>query len=446
MTSAGHSIRSTQPRPRAGWAFYARRVWGLVLPLLLLAESGCTTVLSPISGIPASRLPDQFLATPRADLDPIDLARLRQDPPDEYLLDSKDLLGIYIQGILGEEEQPPPVNFPDSPTLPPALGYPIPVRDDGTIALPLIPPIQVRGMTLAQAQDVILREYTKRELLKDPRVIVTLIRRRTYQVIVIREDAGGVSQRYSQNQQGIGGGFFVGSVRRGTGQTVNLPAYENDVMHALAATGGLPGLDAKNEVQILRGKFENVAERDEFLRKYARAKPNDPCICPPDAPDDPTIIRIPLRLPPGTVPNVEERDIILQDGDIVWIQSRDTEVYYTGGLLPGGEHPLPRDFDLDILAAIARAGGSLTQNVGVGAINVQGGGVAPTQALVIRKLPCKQSIVIEVDLTRAIRDPDERILIAPGDTILLRYRPVEELTNFSLAVFFLEGVRRLFNN
>lgn len=427
-------------------AVTAGRLAGLAaLCLGLFGLTGCTTVLSPISGIPAHRLPDQFLAEPRANLKPIDLSRLRQDPPEEYLLDAKDLLGIYIQGILGEEEQPPPVNFPDSPTLPPALGYPIPVRDDGTIALPLIPPINVRGMTLAQAQDVILREYTKRELLKDPRVIVTLIRRRTYQVVVIREDSGAQGQRFAQNQQGVGR-FFVGSVRRGTGQTVNLPAYENDVLRALAATGGLPGLDAKSEVKILRGKFANAAERDAFLQRYLSRQPDDPCLCPPDPPDDPTIIRIPLRLPPGQVPDVEQSDIILQDGDIVYIESRETEVYYTGGLLPGGEHPLPRDFDLDILAAIARAGGSLTQNVGVGVINVQGGGVAPTQALVIRKLPCNQSIVIEVDLTRAITDTRERLLIQPGDTIILRYRPVEEFTNFALATFFLEGVRRLFNN
>ncbi|MEK6238269.1 MAG: hypothetical protein N2C14_26435, partial [Planctomycetales bacterium] len=107
--------------------------------------------------------------------------------------------------------------------------------------------------------------------------------------------------------------------------------------------------------------------------------------------------------------------------------------------------PLPRDFDLDILGAIARAGGSLSQNTGVGAIQVQTGGVPPSQALIIRKLPCGESLVIEVDLTRAIRDSRERILIQPGDTILLRYRPIEELTNFALATFFIDGISRLFS-
>ena len=36
---------------------------------------------------------------------------------------------------------------------------------------------------------------------------------------------------------------------------------------------------------------------------------------------------------------LSEEDVILEDGDIVFIESRDTEVFYTGGLLGvrGGE-------------------------------------------------------------------------------------------------------------
>ena len=40
--------------------------------------------------------------------------------------------------------------------------------------------------------------------------------------------------------------------KRGTGQTVSLPVYQNDVLHALAETGGLPGLDAENVIYVIR--------------------------------------------------------------------------------------------------------------------------------------------------------------------------------------------------
>ena len=42
-------------------------------------------------------------------------------------------------------------------------------------------------------------------------------------------------------------------------------------------------------------------------------------------------------------------------GDIVFIETREREVYYTGGVLQGREIPLPRDYDLDVLAAISLA-------------------------------------------------------------------------------------------
>ena len=47
-------------------------------------------------------------------------------------------------------------------------------------------------------------------------------------------------------------GVLPEMLERGTGHLVALPAYENDVLSALARTGGLPGLDAVNEVVIER--------------------------------------------------------------------------------------------------------------------------------------------------------------------------------------------------
>lgn len=420
-----------------------------LLPLLAVAMvcgmSGCTTLLAPVTGVPAHRVPPKFLGTPRNNLEPINLAMLRQDPPATYLLGPKDVLGIYIEGVLGRAEEAPPVHFPEDGSRAPAIGYPIPIRDDGTIALPLVPPINVTGLTLTQAQDRIRQEYVPAILREGrDRIIVTLIRARTYQVVVIRQDAGGGGGRNFQNT-GSQAQFIRGSSQVGTGQTVNLRAYENDVLHALAATGGLPGVDAKNEVQIIRGRYLDAQKRQEVIRAHLEKYSKDECLCPPDFPDDPNVLRIPLRLPPGEIPRLKQEDIILQDGDIVLIESRETEVFYTGGLLGGREIPLPRDYDLDILGAIALAGGAVAQNPGgLGLIGV--GGAAPTNCIVLRKLACGDQMTIEVDLVKALNQPQNRILIQPGDTLILRYKPIEELTNFGLGTFFTYGIRQLFNN
>lgn len=423
-------------------------VIGLCAALLAVGMSGCTTLLSPISGIPAHRVPCQFLGEPRANLVPVDLSRLRQDPPDEYRLGAKDVLGVFVEGVLGNKDEPPPVHFPEDGNREPALGYPIPIREDNTIALPLIPPLRVSGKTLTEAQEMILTQYVERQILKpDSRILVTLIRPRTYKVVVIRQDQGGGAN----NAMGGGASTFVrGSSQVGSGQVVNLPAYENDVLHALAATGGLPGLDAKNEVKILRGKYSNAKEREEFLKSmWEREKGHhpDPCICPPPLLEDPTIIKIPLRLPPGEFLDLRAEDILLEQGDIVMIETRDTEVFYTGGMLGGREIPLPRDYDLDILGAIALAGGTLAQGGGgFGGLAGGLGGAAPSNAFVLRPLACGGQITIVVDLNRALSDPATRILIQPKDTVILRYKPREELVNFGIATFFIQGIQRLFNN
>eukprot|EP00913_Durusdinium_trenchii_P028315 g26543.t1 len=65
------------------------------------------------------------------------------------------------------------------------------------------------------------------------------------------------------------------------------------------------------------------------------------------------VVRIPLRLIPGEMPAITEEDITLYDGDVVLIESRESDVFFTGGLLGGGRFTLPRDQDLDVLQALA---------------------------------------------------------------------------------------------
>jgi hypothetical protein len=417
---------------------------------LCLGLTGCTALVSPINALPANRVPDAFLGTARANEIPINLARLRIEKPKEYSLDSGDILAISIESILGQEGEAPPVAFPQPGSdLPPAIGYPFPVTEEGSIILPLIDPIPVRGLTLQQVRESIRKAYMEEnDILQEDRIIVTLMRKRTVRVIVIRQDSdasAGLGQGF--NQQG-GGANRVNqrSDQSGRGTVLDLPADEADLMHALAQTGGLPGINAKNEVMIQRGDQRNFAERDQFMLDFYKEnyESGDPCHCPPPMPGDPSILRIPLRLPPGQVPSFTQEDIRLHDGDIVFVEARDAEVYYAGGLLRGGEYPLPRDYDLDVLGAIALTGGSIgAPNLGgIGGGNFVNG-APPQQLIVLRKTPCNGQVAIEVDLHRAINDPSYRILVQPGDTLILRYRPVDEAINFGLGTFFTYGIAEL---
>lgn len=413
-----------------------------ILSACAIGTTGCSSVMTPISGVPAHRLPQQFHAPPKNNLVPVDISRLRKPPAREYLVDGGDILGIYIESVLGSAEEPPPVHMPDRDSdLPPSIGYPIPVRENGTLPLPLVPPLQVRGLTLQQIETAIRRAYTIDQNILPPgkdRIIVTLMRKRTYHVVVMRQDGG------------VGDGKTEFSTR---GQAVELDSTKNDVLNALAVTGGLPGVNAKDEVIILKASRMDPLRRDQFVREFYATPIGETCLCRPPLPQDPAVIKIPLRLPPGVVPQFNAEDVALDNGDIVYIESREREVFYTGGLLGGGEHQLPRDYDLDVLGALAIAGKGVLSSGGGGGGGMGGGmgggaggvgGVPPGQLFILRKTPCNDQITIAVDLTRAINSPNARPLIYPGDILILQYKPEEEILNFSLGTFFTYGIRQLF--
>jgi len=160
-------------------------------------------------------------------------------------------------------------------------------------------------------------------------------------------------------------------------------------------------------------------------------------------PDPPNVTKIPLRYHPSHPPTFTDEDILLAEGDIVIIRARDRETFYSAGLLGGGEHKLPRDKDLDVIGAIALAGGpigSIGSGIGgVGSQNAGGGGGAgrtgycqPSEVIVMRELPCDNQIAIKIDLNKAIANKSERILIKPGDVVMLRYTVTEEIGNLLL--------------
>jgi protein involved in polysaccharide export with SLBB domain len=345
-----------------------------------------------------------------------------------------DVLGIYVEGVLGRKEEPPPVLYSKESEIPPAIGYPIAVEEDGTISLPLISPVAAKGRSLADIKQDIERAYTSGDesILRKgrDRVIVTLLNPRTYHILVVREDSG--PPKATTLRQGV-----LEAHKRGETYTLDLPAYQNDVFHALAESGGLPGADAKAQVTIYR-----AAARQPSLDVLSEG-PNEgdgasPLALPEPEPviahlsDQP--LTIPLRVGPGDIWSpLSKEDITLNSGDMVVVESRESEVYYTGGLLHASQFPLPRDYDLDVLQALAAAGGSVAAAAGGSGSRVGPGGFLfpPTRLIVIRTINGRQE-QIKVNLKRALEDSDERILVQPHDFLLLEYTTPELVGNVIL--------------
>src|SRR5262249_21866775 len=58
---------------------------------------GCQT----IKGIPVHRVPPELLGISKEGMQDISMSRLRQNPPKVYQLGPQDVLGVYIENVLG---------------------------------------------------------------------------------------------------------------------------------------------------------------------------------------------------------------------------------------------------------------------------------------------------------------------------------------------------------
>ncbi len=418
-----------------------RALAGAVALLATALAGGCAALTNPVGdGVPVRLLPPELLAEPKNVQQTIPLNLLRQPPPDVYRLAAGDVLGIYLEGILpatvpNQTPPVPPVQVPAQfnplgRALPPAVGFPFPVQPDGTVRLPILGPVSVQGKTLAEAEQAVRDMYVERKIIQPERpILVTLMQQRQVRILVIRQEAGGFTTA------GIGG-ILATSNKRGTGHVIDLPAYENDVLHALALTGGFPGLDAYNAVFVFRGGMSDPA----LVGQLQALAPG----CNPKAVAgfQGEVTVIPLRTRPGAEPPLRPQDVELHAGDIVFVEQRDVEKYYTGGLLPSGEYDLPQNYDLDVVKAIATVKGSLV-NGAFGGSNLSGtliapgiGNPSPTLLTVLRGTPDGRRVAIRVDLRKALEDPGESLLVRAGDVLILQEKPSEAITRYVTNTLF----------
>ncbi len=391
----------------------------LLLLALAACSNGCAALTNPVGdGIPVRRLPDEVFGRPKSELYQLPLNMLRINEAGDYKLDKGDVLGIVADEVLTKENQPIPVQFTQNPNAanPAVQGLPVTVQEDGTILLPLLKPIKVKGLTLIQVREEIIRQMEKEAQIVPEgkaRVLVDLIQRRRYRVLVVREDNQPIVPQFANAGSTAA---LVGGTKRGAAYSLLMEEGRNDLLGALTQTGGPPGLEAKNEIVIRRGTYDPANPAKGYVRIPLRARTDQPI-------------------------TFTEKDITLDEGDTVFIEARDTEVYYTAGLLGSAQVPLPRDYDLRVIEAITQVRGPLinggfSQNAFVP--NSTGSGIgnpSPSLVTVVRRLPNLQQILIRVDLNEAFRDMRENIIIQPGDVIVLQERPSEAVARYFTQTF-----------
>jgi protein involved in polysaccharide export with SLBB domain len=418
-------------------ASYSQKLTPLIVSsigmLSLLASVGCHAITDVHQAIPASRLPCELCTEPREGRTVFPLTALGQEKPAAHVIGAGDQLSIYVFGVVppGVDEtlvlqRTQPVNQryypPNGSVIAATVGMPIEVDHTGSVDLPLVGKIVLAGKTIPEATDVIKRAYSKNQITKaeSERVQVSLITARVHRVVVLREDTPAAPVSLVKPGQ-------VDHIHRGSADVVDLPAYENDLLHALAVTGGLPGTDAAREIWIF--KRSGLSDPHAICAEELQARTAD--FAEGEARDN-QVVRIPLTGCPGEGLPFRPEDIQLDNGDVVFVPRRD-EYFYVGGLVSGAKIPLPRDEDIDVIEAIALANGSVGGPLGQSGFALAGGNpghmVKPTRVIILREMPDGRQLPIRVDLARAMTDQKERILIQSNDVVMLQFKPGQALFN-----------------
>lgn len=243
--------------PLSRWLARGR---GFALGVALALPAGCATERPLGFGWPqgndSSRCANCGKPKPKADhhpqperhepatpspIDFFDPSVLQGKPSDGYLLDKGDKLGIEIDGIPVPPEPAP--ELPPEPSEKPTESgpnFPAEVQPNGSIELPLIDGIPVRGRTVQEAETLIRHAYTVREPILDPArnpIRVTLRKGRPTRVLVIRRTLPQMTG--SEAAAAIPVGWQNGGARS-DGTVVTLRAEQCDVARALAAAGEWP--------------------------------------------------------------------------------------------------------------------------------------------------------------------------------------------------------------
>ncbi len=258
--------------------------------------------------------------------------------------------------------------------------FPVRVDTSGRALLPEIGHLPLAGLELAGAEQMIAAACVHRGLYRQPQVTVTMKHQRVNRITVV----GAVKE------PGIH----------------EIPREASHLMAAIVAAGGLDE-DAGTKVEIRRpvshsrlaGEMPSDANVQLASNTTGGGGRGVELVC--------------LDL----VKSVVERssDNFLDDGSVVRVERRNPDTVQVIGLVrKPGQYDFPVNHGLDVMGAIAMAGGMSQQ--------------LADKVYIVRDVPNEgESAIVEVSLRRAKRNAEENVQLAPGDVVSVEQTPITVL-------------------
>jgi polysaccharide biosynthesis/export protein len=342
--SSKPAMTHVRPRPRC---LPERPLLAAGLVALCLAGSGCQEHVYK-----AGKLPLEFAASRQGSPRKVDLSRLARTAAQTEVIYPGDVVEVTV--ATGIEDKTPE-------------SWPLRVGDNGEINVPLVGPLRVAGLLLTDAEQTIRHASITRKVFRDPHVAVLLKERKSIRVTVI------------------------GAVKNPN--TYELPAANNDLLHALVAAGGLTD-DASTIVEI-------------------RSLPGYPGLAAGDHPARASVaqqgeVRIDL-LPASQGVMPEYR---IEDGSVIMVREREPRTIQVIGLVrKADQFEIKPDRELRLLDAIALANGRTME--------------IADKVHIIRQLDgMRQPVVIAASVRAAKAGAPDNLLLAAGDVVSVEETPL----------------------
>ena len=345
--------------PAAGLRFSTRSVHWVILAAIPLLSLGCASMND--NHYYAGHIPGGYNAPPNTNPLTIDFAQLSSTATDSDVIAKGDVVNVEIAASVSAKD---------------IFSYSVRVRDDGHADLPLIGPVRMAGLSLADADATLTQVCVARNIYRAPKVNVTIRRRKTNRILVV----GGVKD------PGV----------------KEIPVAESDLLSILFHAGGLAD-DAGANIEI-----RNVLTRDETMNEAIAADGTRGGITQTGyaaASRVPRSVKIDLVSAAQSGAN----DYFVGDRGVVVVEKTEPKaVTVTGLVRKPGRVEFPKGEDLTLMDAISLSGYTSSQ-------------VANKVYIIRQPTPESKSIVIEANLSKASHDPQHNIRLAPRDIVKVEH-------------------------
>lgn len=346
--------------------------WLVLLLLALTSATGCTQ-----ANYNARNLPPQYIANKFISARHVDLTNIRRDaPPYEWLQPSDEVEVSIATGI--EKNAVPKWDLAVDPT--------------GKLDVPLVGATPVAGITPTEAAERIRLDAIRRGLYIDPKVTVSLKKKRTFRVTVI----GAVNQP----------------------DTYEIPASNCDLLTALTMAEGIAD-DASRYLQIRHSPsaINQLANREPLAGAGGVALASFQ-----SQPPQPVI-----DLDIAQLSNMPAASLQLYDGSVVNVRREPKRYVSVQGLVRTPKQvEMPDGEDLTLLDAIAGAGGAT---------------LSVADKVYITRIPpdSETPIVIKASLSDARSGGKSNLRLAHRDAISVAETPATVVVQ-TIQTFFRVGV------